>query len=210
MARRGELVAEERLAERSGVRAAHERVHQVRVVAVDLLRAREVLEGRRARRQQPQESGALQRVQHPEAVVAVGLQLAPEVGHPRDLRDGGGEHHQHLARLADRGERDGLRAGIVDFEDLVDDAADPFVVAGLRLLVEGVVARLEVAREERKDLHPGGDVAGDGGVAGQELVPADDGQVQRAVEGEKFAEGKAGKRVGQLPAGEVSAALLEL
>ena len=161
MARRTELVHEKRLPDGSFVCARNKRVHDVRIVAEDLLRPGKVFERVLAGWHKREQSCSVQHREHLEPLVAVRFEFTVEGRHVGLLRTGRRKHHEHLLRLSDCGGRHILHGGIVAVQNFLKRFEDALVVAGMLGLVEGIVARSEIAFEERENPDLLGDVRGE-------------------------------------------------
>ena len=88
----GQLVQEERLTGRTLVDPRGEGIHQVGIVAIDLLGLREVLQACALSWEKSKESASGKRVKDLESRVSFGVQLTVEARHVRLLRNARGQH----------------------------------------------------------------------------------------------------------------------
>jgi len=144
------LIVEERLTPDAGIDAGDKRVHQRRVVNIDLLGLGQVVQLEPLRVHQGKETCAHERLEHLETLIAPRVEFTVERAHHGRLRTALSQHHQHLARLADRILRDILKRGIVHLQHLVHRIHQALLELSETLAIERIVSLFLIGLEMRQ------------------------------------------------------------
>ena len=205
-----QLIQEKRLADSPDLDLRRKRVHEIRIVAIDLVRTRQVPEIKGLRRQQGEKPRPLKRIQHLQTLVPVRLQFGVELVHLRHLRTGRRQDHQHLLRLLDRRQRNVLRLRPVPFQRLRDNLRNAVQIPAARRLVEGIVPVGQITLELRHNRELGRYATGDAPMIGKYLLQGTRREAAQSLEIEILAERQPLQLVTALPARQVPALAVQL